>query len=288
MTPYSHPDVLVSAERLAGRRHDDSLRIVEVGMSPENCTGHIPGAVFWHTFTDLLNPNFSQKFDSAAMAALLSRSGITPETTVIAYGSEPGTGAWIFWLLTLMGHRHVRVLNGGYRYWVKTGHPVADQFSTPEPTTYPIAALAADLQDPERRIAYADIRTHFQQPDRLKMAPVFLDVRTEREYTGKQYLIKPPEGDERAGHIPGAVHLDHLLTMNEDGTFKPFDELKSLLIGKDVTPDRLVVPYCAVGARSAYMWFVLKHLLGYPTVRNYDGSWNEWSRLPEASVESFS
>ena len=283
---YAHPDVLVSAEWLAGRLHDNSVQIVEVGMSPDSCAAHIPGAVFWHIFTDLINPDFSQKLDPAAMATLLSRSGITPETTVIAYGSEPGTGGWMFWLLTLMGHRHVRVLNGGHRYWVKHGHPVTDQFSIPNPTTYPTEALTADLQDTERRITYADLRALFQQSDRSEVAPIFLDVRTEREYSGKQYLIKPPEEDERAGHIPGAVHLDHLLTMNEDGTFKGFDELKSLLVGKGITSDSVVVPYCAIGARSAYMWFVLKYLLGYPTVRNYDGSWNEWSRVPDAPVDS--
>ncbi|HEY9735699.1 MAG TPA: rhodanese-like domain-containing protein, partial [Trichocoleus sp.] len=112
-----------------------------------------------------------------------------------------------------------------------------------------------------------------------------LDVRTLQEYQGEVFLMKPPEDSERAGHIPGAVHIEHILTLNEDGTFKSFGELQLLFKNSGITPDKEVFPYCAVGGRSAYMWFILKYLLGYPKVRNYDGSWNEWSRVPSVPVE---
>lgn len=97
-------------------------------------------------------------------------------------------------------------------------------------------------------------------------------------------MLKPPEGDERGGHIPGAVHLEHTVTLNEDGTFKSAAELQAIYSSHGITPDKEVIPYCAIGARSASIWFVLKYLLGYPNVRNYDGSWNEWSRLPNALI----
>lgn len=108
-----------------------------------------------------------------------------------------------------------------------------------------------------------------------------LDVRTLAEYSGDVFMEKPPEGEERAGHIPGAVHLEHTLALNEDGTFKSAEELHNLYAQRGITKDKKIIPYCAVGGRSGFIWFVLKYLLGYPNVRNYDGSWNEWSRLPK-------
>ncbi len=115
---------------------------------------------------------------------------------------------------------------------------------------------------------------------------ILLDVRAPQEYNGEWFFNQPPQGTERAGHIPGAVHIDHILTLNEDGTFKSRDELQALFNSKGITPDKEVFPYCAIGGRSGYTWFVLKYLLGYPNVRNYDGSWNEWSRLGDVAIAS--
>jgi thiosulfate/3-mercaptopyruvate sulfurtransferase len=114
---------------------------------------------------------------------------------------------------------------------------------------------------------------------------VLLDVRTPEEYRGELFMMKPPEGTERAGHIPGAVNLEHILALNEDGTFKSPELLHTLYGSQGITADKEVFPYCAIGGRSACTWFVLKYLLGYPNVRNYDGSWNEWSRLANVSIE---
>lgn len=272
MSNYAHPEVLVDTQWLTDRLHDPTVRVVEVDMSSEVHNAHIPGAVFW-SMTDLLRPDL-RLIESSAIEKLLSRSGITPETTVVAYGSYPGTGAWIFWILKLFGHERVRVLNGGQRKWVAEGRPLA-ALSAFAPTQY-----RAQSPDASLRVLQPEIQASLERTD-----CVLLDVRTPQEYRGEIFMMEPPKETERGGHIPGAVHLEHTLTLNEDGTFKSVEELVFLYRSRGVTPDKEVFPYCAIGGRSAYTWFVLKYLLGYPKVRNYDGSWNEWSRLPHVPIE---
>ncbi|MDJ0707183.1 MAG: sulfurtransferase [Leptolyngbyaceae cyanobacterium MO_188.B28] len=281
MTDYAHPEVLVDTQWLAEHLHDSNLRIVEVDMSPEPYRdAHIPGAVFWNIFSDLLRPDLRINLDPGAIANLLSRSGVTNETTVVAYGSYPGTGAWIFWLLKLFGHPDVRVLNGGHQKWIADGRPVTAEISTYAPTQYCANSLDATL-----RVSYEEVYASLDHPEDHP-EQILVDVRTIQEYRGEQFLMKPPEGEERAGHIPGAIHIEHLLTLNESGTFKSFEQLQGLYQSKGVTADKEVFPYCAIGGRSGYTWFVLKYLLGYPRVRNYDGSWNEWSRISDAPIET--
>jgi thiosulfate/3-mercaptopyruvate sulfurtransferase len=276
MTDYAHPEVLIDTQWLAEHLNDTHLRVVEVDMNPELYKDtHIPGAVFWNILSDLFLPDLRVNLDTTAIEHLLSRSGITNETTVVAYGSYPGTGAWIFWLLKLFGHPDVRVLNGGHQKWMAEGRPVTSKLSTFAPTQYHAKSLDANL-----RVLQKEVQSAIDHPEQ-----VILDVRTLQEYQGEIFLMKPPEGTERAGHIPGAVHIEHTLTLNEDGTFKSLDELQAIFSTKGITPDKEVFPYCAVGGRSAYTWFVLKYLLGYPKVRNYDGSWNEWSSLPNVPIE---
>ena len=275
MTAYARPEVLIDTQWLAEHLNDSNLRVVEVDMNPDTYqNARIPGAVFWNVFTDLLRPDLHQNLDEIAIEKLLSRSGITNEMTVVAYGSYPGTGAWIFWLLKSFGHQDVRVLDGGYSKWIAEGRPIAAEFSTFAPTEYQAKRLNADL-----RVLHEEVRESLDRSDRLT-----LDVRTDREYRGELFLMQPPEATERAGHIPSSVHIEHTRALNEDGTFKSFDELQALYRSQGVTPDKEVFPYCAIGARSGCTWFVLKCLLGYPKVRNYDGSWNEWSRLPDAPI----
>jgi thiosulfate/3-mercaptopyruvate sulfurtransferase len=282
---YAHPEVLIETQWLMDHLNDPMVRVVEVDMSPEsNQATHIPGAIFWNLFTDLLKPDLSMNLEAAAIESLLSRSGISQETTVVAYGSNPGTGAWIFWLLKLFGHDNVYVLNGGHQKWLSEGRPVTSELSGFASTQYQVQyqiKYREPSSDARFRILQPEVQASLEQSD-----CVLLDVRTPGEYCGEVFMIKPPEGSERGGHIPGAVHLEHTLTLNADGTFKSAAELQALYSSRGVTADKAVIPYCAIGGRSAYIWFVLKYLLGYPNVRNYDGSWNQWSRLADARIES--
>ncbi len=276
MSTYAHPEVLVDTEWLETHLDDPNLRIVEVDMSPESYTkAHIPGAIFWNIFTDLLLPDWRINLDQVAFEKLMSRSGITPQTTVIAYGSDPGTGGWIFWLLYQLGHDNVRVLNGGYQKWQAESRPLAAELSRFEPTQYAAKMLNSDL-----RVSYQEVQATLGQGDRI-----LLDVRTSQEYSGEWFMMQPPTDGQQTGHIPGAVHLEHRATLNPDHTFKSFDELQALYSSKGITADKQIFPYCSIGGRSGFVWFVLKYLLGYPNVRNYDGSWNEWSRLPDSPIQ---
>lgn len=269
MLQYAHPEVLVDTQWLMNHLNDPTVRIIEVDMSPEPYKdAHIPGAVFWNILTDLLLPDLRMNLDPTAIEKLLSRSGISHETSVIAYGNYPGIGAWIFWILKMFGHDRVYVLNGGYHKWVAEGRPLTAEFSNFTPSLY-----HAQFPDANLRVLLAEVQASLDRED-----CVLLDVRTPQEYRGEIFMMKPPEGTERAGHIPGAIHIEHTLTLNEDGTFKSPEQLYSLYTSHGITPDKEVFPYCAIGGRSAYTWFILKYLLGYPKVRNYDGSWNEWSR----------
>ncbi len=277
MSDYAHPEVLVDTQWLLKHIQDPNVRVVELNMNPQQYRdARIPGAVFWNILTDFLNPDLSIKLDPNEIAQLLSRSGISPETTVIAYGSYPDTGALIFWWLKTIGHERVYVLNGGHQKWVAEGRPVASEFSSFPPTQYRVTATNHNF-----RVLQPEVLAALKQQN-----CVLVDARTPQEYQGVIFMMKPPEGTEKAGHIPGAVNIEHLLTLDEDGTFKSIEALQDLYGSQGITADKEVFPYCAIGGRSACTWFVLKYLLGYPHVRNYDGSWNEWSRLSNVPISS--
>jgi len=275
MTGYTQPEALVETDWLESHLFDPHLRLLEVDIDPNACSGqHLPGAIFWSILKDLSHPDMRIKLEPSIVANLLSQSGITPQTMVVAYGSNIGVSAVIFWFLKLFGHDNVRVLNGGHQKWIAEGRPTTDSLGKASPTSYPVG-----LPNPALRITYPAVQASLGQSQQ-----VLLDVRTQQEYNGEHFLVKPPEGSERAGHIPGAIHLDYVQMLNEDGTFKSAEALRVLLTQHGITPDKTVIPYCAIGGRSAFVWFVLTYLLGYPNVQNYDGSWNEWSRLPDAPI----
>ncbi len=276
MDTYAHPEVLVDGAWLADHLDDPLVKVVEVDLDPSKYEeGHIPGAVFWHGITDLLDPGYRTAFDPGSIGALLGGAGISPDSTVVAYSDHPALAAWVFWLLGTIGHRDTRVFQGGRARWLAEGRPLTGDLPSADPCSYevapPSAKWRADIDDV--RAAVGDDRV------------VLLDVRTDEEHQGDIFVVAPPENDERGGHIPGAVHLFYQHTVREDGTFKSPAELRELFEAHGVTPEHTVITYCAVGMRSAHVWFVLSQLLGWPHVTSYDGSWNQWGRLPDTPVE---
>ncbi|MBV6622294.1 MAG: sulfurtransferase [Rivularia sp. (in: Bacteria)] len=272
MSNYAHSEVLVDTQWLAEHLNYDNVRIVEVNANPKaNPNEVITKAVVWNSFKDLMLPNYRINLDKANIEKLLSRSGIANDSTVILYGEIPGVGGWIFWLLKIFGHQDVRILNGGRNKWIEEKRPLAPVQPVANQTRY-----SAQEADGNLRALYEDVYKSINQPD-----SVILDVRTPQEYSGEWFYDKPPENNQRTGHIPSAIHLYYESSLNEDRTFKTIEELRKIYESKGITPDKKIIPYCAVGARSAHTWFVLKYLLGYPYVFNYDGSWNEWSRRYE-------
>ena len=219
MLNYSQPNALVNTQWLADHLDDPAIRIVEVDMLPNACTdAHIPGAVFWNIFSDLMQPDMSVNLD---LQALLSRSGIASETTIVPYGSNPAAGGSVFWLLKYFGHDNIRLLNGGHQKWVAEGRPLSSELAHVEPTQYP----APTGGDCTCQISATAVKDAFNQSD-----TVILDVRTLAEYNGEVFIDKPPVGNERAGHIPNAVHFEHVNVLNEDGTFKSLETLETLFI----------------------------------------------------------
>lgn len=269
---YAHPEVIVDTQWLANHLNDPNIRIIETDFAPQQ--NHIPGAVFWDAFTDLMFPDRRINFDVVSFEQLLARSGIANGHTVITYGDHPGIGAWLFWLLKVFGHQDVRVLDGGRRKWIAEGRSLTAEKPIITPTQY-----HAQKPDTQLRAFYDDVRESMGKED-----SVLVDVRSILEYNGEWFMIKPPEPNERAGHIPNAVHVNCELAVNDDGTFKPVEELQQLYNDEGITNHKIIITYCAIGARSASTWFVLKYLLGYPHVRNYDGSWNEYSQIPDVPI----
>ena len=279
MLNYVDPETLVDTQWLVEHLHDPNLRIIEMDLDPQSYDhGHIPGSIFWSAYEPLL-PDMRINFDPEVMEKLLSRSGITNNTTVIAvHGEFIATSGFIFWLLKIWGHQDVRILNGGRQKWQQEGLPLTTESTVVMPSDYHIHSLDESL-----RVSAAEVKKSMGHENFI-----LLDVRTSQEYQGEIYLQKSPQEDERAGHIPNAINLYYEMAHNDDSTFKSATQLEKIYSDSDITPDKLIIPYCAVGARSAHTWFILKYLLGYPQVKNYDGSWNEWSKLPDALIETSS
>jgi len=276
---YAHPEVLVDADWAAQHLTDPNVRFVEVDVDFSVYEGgHIPGAVGWNWKEQLETPIRRNVASREQVQELLGRSGIGPDTTVVLYGdSSNWFAAYAFWLLKYHGHSDVRLLNGGRQKWQAEGRPT----STERPT-YPRVSYNANGPDSNIRALRDFILPRVGQP-----GVALVDVRSPKEYKGELLAPEhlPQEGAQRGGHIPGAKNIVWSEAVREDGTFKSADELQALYAGQDVTPDKEVIAYCRIGERSSHTWFVLKYLLGYPKVRNYDGSWTEWGSLIDAPVE---
>lgn len=277
MSQYAYLKTLVDTQWLSEHLDDRNIRIVEMDLSSESYDrGHIPGSIFCPAMKPF-KPDLRFNFEPSAMEELLGDLGITNRTTVVAvHNSYIGTSGFVFWLLKLLGHEDVRVLNGGRKKWLMDGYPITTERSAITPTRYHIQSIDESL-----RISLAELQTAI-----AKNGCTLLDVRTPQEYCGEIFMMNPPTENERGGHIPGAINLYYELAHNDDDTFKSYAELKEIVEQKNITSEKLIVLYCAVGGRSAHTWFILKYLLGYPNVKNYDGSWNEWSRIADLPIET--
>lgn len=278
MAEYKHPEVLVSTEWAAQNLNAPNTRFVEVDVDTTAYDqGHIPGAVGWNWQTQLQDGIRRDLIDKAALEKLLGVSGISSETTVILYGDNNNWfAAYAFWQLKLYGHQDVRLINGGRKKWLEEKRPLSKDAPNVSPTTYRVSASDASIRAfKEDILAVLDGRKSGQ----------LVDVRSVDEFTGK--IIAPPgmnETAQRAGHIPRAANIPWAQAANEDGTFKSLEDLKKLYEAKGINGKDEVIAYCRIGERSSHTWFVLKYLLGFDQVRNYDGSWTEWGNLVGAPI----
>ncbi len=279
MAEYAHPEVLVTTEWVAARLNDPKIRIVEVDVDTSAYDqGHVAGAVGWNWQTQLQDTVRRDLVDKHGFEALAGSAGISNDTTVVLYGDNNNWfAAWAFWQFKYYGHADVLLMNGGRKKWLEEKRAI----STEAPKVQPAAYRAKD-PDASIRAKREEIFAVLERRSPAKL----VDVRSNDEFTGK--IIAPPgmtETAQRAGHIPGAANIPWAQAVQEDGTFKPADALKQLYGGKGVTGDTEVIAYCRIGERSSHTWFVLKYLLGYEKVRNYDGSWTEWGNLVGAPIE---
>ncbi len=267
-------EVLVDTGWVAVHLDDPGVRIVEVD---EDTTAyreaHIPGAVAWHWRDDLHDHPRRDFVSQDQVAALLARSGVGPDTTVVLYGgSNNWFAAYAYWILRLRGFDRIRLMDGGRRKWEREGRVLVDAPVEPAPADPgPLGP-----EQPGVRAWRDEVLAH-----QGGLGNVFVDVRSPAEYSGE--MLAPPhlpgEQAQVPGHIPGAVNVPWASAVREDGTFRDDDELAALYGGLGITPDTDVITYCRIGERSSHTWFVLHELLGYPRVRNYDGSWTEYGSL---------
>lgn len=275
-----NPEVLVETEWLAEHLDDPEIRIVEVDEDVLLYdVGHIPGAVKIDWVADLNDPVRRDYLDREAFSRLASSRGISNDTTVIFYGDKDNWWAsYAFWVFKLFRHERAKILNGGRKKWIKEGRPLSRE--TPQ---VPPGRYEAPERDDLPIRAFRD-----QVLEHVRAGRPLVDVRSPDEYEGKLLHMPgyPQEGAVRGGHIPGAVNVPWSRAVREDGTFKSPAELRTIYEEEaGLRPDEDLVAYCRIGERSSHTWFVLTYLLGYPRVRNYDGSWTEWGNLVDVPIE---
>ena len=279
MPEYAVPTALVGAEWAQQHLDDPSVRFVEVDVDTESYQqSHLPGAVGWDWTSQLSDGVRRDIVSRQELSALLSGSGISPDTHIVLYGDNNNWfAAWAYWQLKLHDVEKVSLLNGGRVYWLANDLPLSTDVPSFQPT-------GIELPEPDfaLRAFQRELQAHLGEPDLA-----LVDVRSPAEFSGE--VLAPPgmsESAQRGGHIPGATSAPWAQTVNEDGTFKSAEALREHYVAKGVTADKDIVAYCRIGERSSHSWFVLHELLGYQSVRNYDGSWTEWGSMIGVPIEN--
>jgi thiosulfate/3-mercaptopyruvate sulfurtransferase len=274
MMSYKHPEVLVETSWVNDHLKEPAIRLAEVDYdaTANYNLGHIPGAVLYDWRKDMNDPLARDVLSKQKLEELLGGSGVSRDTTIILYGDfNNWFAAFAYWIMKYYGIEKVVLMNGGRKKWI-----AEDKQVTREVPSYSKTQFKASGPNEEIRTYMDYVKKSLDQRNRI-----LVDVRSPAEFTGE--ITAPPEYPnehaQRGGHIPGAVNIPWSIAVKEDGTFKSAEELSKLYESKGVTPDKEVVTYCRIGERSSFTWFVLKYLLGYPKVKNYDGSWTEWGNM---------
>src|ERR1700726_2117905 len=279
MSEYKHPEVLVSTEWAAGHLNDPKVRLIEVDVDTTAYDqGHIPGAVGWNWQTQLQDNIRRDLIDKVTLEGLLGKSGVGNDTTILLYGDNNNWFAgYALWQLKYYGHKNVRLINGGRKKWIEEKRPLTTEAAKVSPATYHATGPDESIRARKEEV--------FAILEKRKTARL-VDVRSADEFSGR--IVAPPgmtETAQRGGHIPGAASVPWSQAANEDGTFKSAEALQQLYGAKGLRDSDEVITYCRIGERSSHTWFVLKYLLGYDRVKNYDGSWTEGGNLVGAPVE---
>lgn len=277
---YVHPEVLVDTQWVEDHLKDPKVRVAEVDYDPKANykLGHALGAVLFDWKEDINDPLTRNIFSKQSCEDLLQRAGISNDMTLILYGDfNNWFAAFAFWVFKYYGYDDIRLMNGGRKKWLEEDRPLSKDI--PE---YPKGNFKAAEPDKSIRVFLNYVRESLGSSQK-----VLIDVRSPKEFTGE--ILAPPEYPtehaQRGGHIPGALNIPWSQAVSEDGTFKSAEELKKLYESKGITSDKEVITYCRIGERSSHTWFVLKYLLGYPDVKNYDGSWTEWGNMIDNPIE---
>jgi thiosulfate/3-mercaptopyruvate sulfurtransferase len=277
---YAHPEVLVDTNWTEEHMADPNVRIAEVDYDPtaNYNLGHIPGSVLLDWKKDINDPVSRNIISKSTCEHLLRSIGINENTTLILYGDfNNWFAAFAFWVFKYYGYNDVRIMNGGRKKWLDEDRKL-DRIIP----SYPMGNFKAKGQDEKIRTYLNEVSNSINRDDH-----VMVDVRSPAEFVGEVTAPAeyPTEHAQRGGHIPGAKNIPWGKAVNEDGTFKSVEELTQLYQAKGVLPEKEVIAYCRIGERSSHTWFVLKYLLGYPSVKNYDGSWTEWGNMIGNPIE---
>lgn len=278
---YAHPEVLVDTNWVTQHLSDPKVRVAEVDYDPTSNynQGHIPNSVLIDWKKDINDPLRRDILSKEAAEELLSRIGVSNDSTLALYGDfNNWFAAFAFWVFKYYGVKDIRIINGGRKKWIEEDKPLTKDVPQFQRTSYKVAKT-----DDSVRVYLDDVRRAIENKNAVRL----VDVRGPKEFSGE--ILAPPEYPtehaQRGGHIPGAANIPWAQAVKEDGTFKSPEELEQLYKSKGITPDKEVITYCRIGERSSHTWFVLKYLLGYPDVRNYDGSWTEWGNLVRTPIE---